>query len=85
MEELFELIEQKIKDSGYPGKIDGRDFYYDVSDEADTKDNGDYMFLIKKDDLLTYEGCMTIMDSEFDLHYVDIILGEARWHVDFDS
>ncbi|MDO4621475.1 MAG: hypothetical protein Q4B22_00825 [Eubacteriales bacterium] len=85
MEELYKLIEEKIAASGYPGKIDGKEFYEDVSAEVDEKENGTYMFLIKKDDLLSYQGCMDVMDSEFDLHYVDIHFAEASFHVDFDA
>lgn len=85
MEELYRLIEEKIKAAGYPGEIDGREFYGDISDEADEKENGTYMFLIKKSESLSYQGCMTIMDEEFDLHYVDIHDGPASYHVDFDA
>ena len=83
MKELYELIEAKIKASGYPGHIDGCEFYGDVSDEADQQENGTYMFIIKKTDTLSYKGCMTIMDDEFDLHYVDIHDKKQSYHVDF--
>lgn len=85
MEELYRLIEEKIKSSGFPGKIDGREFYDDVSDEADKQEDGSYMFIIKKDELVSYEGCMDIMEKEFDLHYVNIHVGDNSYHVDFDS
>ena len=85
MEELYTLIEEKIKASGYPGTIDGCEFYGDISDESDEKENGTYMFLVKKTDTLSYQGCMTIMDEQFDLHYVDIHDGPATYHVDFDA
>ncbi len=85
MEELYRLIEEKIKNAGYPGVIDGCEFYGDVSDEADAQDNGTYLFIIKKSDTLSYHGCMEIMDDEFDLHYVDIHDGDATYHVDFDA
>lgn len=85
MNELYQLIEEKIKTSGYPGKIDGREFYGDVSEEADNQENGTYVFIIKKTEELSYKGCMTIMDEEFDLHYVDIHVGEKTYHVDFDA
>ena len=39
MEELYAIIEEKIKKSGYPGHVDGREFYNEVSDEADEKEN----------------------------------------------
>lgn len=85
MNELYQLIEEKIKQAGYPGEINGREFYNDVSEEADEKENGAYIFLIKKTEDLFYKGCMTIIDDQFDLHYVDIHDGENTYHVDFDA
>lgn len=85
MEELYAMIEEKIKNSGYPGEIDGREFYEEVSDEANDKENGSYVFIIKKSDTLSYHGTMDILDDEFDLHTVDIIDGETKYHVDFDA
>ena len=85
MNELYKLIESKIKASGYPGDIDGCEFYNDISNEVDEKDNGTYLFIIKKTDTLEYKGCMTIADEEFDLHYVDIYEGSQTYHVDFDA
>lgn len=85
MEELYRIIEEKIKAAGYPKEIDGREFYDDISDEADEKENGDYIFLIKKTEELMYKGCMTIIDEQFDLHYVDILDSDQSYHVDFDS
>ena len=84
MDELYAMIEERIRLSGYPGRIDGREFYYEVSDEADQQENGSYLFMIKKSDTVSYQGSMTIMDSEFDLHYVDINDGDKTYHVDFD-
>lgn len=85
MNELYQLIEEKIKNAGYPGVVNGREFYEDVSEEADEKENGTYLFIIKKTEELTYKGCMTIIDEQFDLHYVDLHDGEHVYHVDFDA
>lgn len=85
MEELYRLIEKKIAGTGYPGKIDGREFYDEVSEEADAQENGKYIFLIKKSDTVFYQGCMDILDEDFDLHYVDIHDGNQVYHVDFDA
>lgn len=85
MEELYQLIEEKIKAAGYLKEVDGREFYGDVSAEAEEKENGTYLFLIKKSEQLSYQGCMTILDEAFDLHYVDIHDGPASYHVDFDA
>jgi hypothetical protein len=84
MNELYKLIEERIKSAEYTGEINGRDFYCDISDEADEKEDGTYMFIIKKTETLCYKGCMTIMEKEFDLHFVDIVDGEETFHVDFD-
>ena len=85
MNELYKLIEAKIKAAGYPGEIDGCEFYNDISNEVDEKENGTYLFIIKKSDTLEYKGCMTIAEEEFDLHYVDIHEGSQTYHVDFDA
>ena len=85
MEELYRVIEEKIKASGCPCEIDGREFYNDVSAEADDKENGTYLFIIKKSDELSYHGCVKILDDEFDLPFVDIHVGEEVYHVDFDA
>lgn len=85
MEELYRAIEERIKDAGYTAPISGEEFYNEVSDEADLHENGTYVFIIKKTEEVFYQGCMTIMDSEFDLHYVDIHDGDQKWHVDFDE
>ncbi|MBO5373250.1 MAG: hypothetical protein J6A75_11130 [Lachnospiraceae bacterium] len=85
MEELYTLIEEKIKASGYPDAIDGSEFYNDISAEADNQENGMYMFILKKSEILSYKGCMTIMDEQFDLHYVDIHVKDTVYHVDFDA
>ena len=50
MKELYELIEQKIRESGCPLTIDGAEFYDDMNAEADNQENGTYIFIIKKDD-----------------------------------
>ena len=85
MQELYDLIEEKMKAAGYPGEVDGREFYQDISDEVDEQENGMHIFLIKKSEMLSYKGCMTIMDEEFDLHYVNIYDGEKEYYVDFDK
>lgn len=85
MDELYEMIEKLIEASGYPGHIDGREFYDDISAEIEDKEPGTYMFLIKKDDMLSYMGNIDVLEDQFDLHYADIIFGEQKYHVDFDA
>lgn len=85
MRELYDLIEEKIKAAGYTKAVDGCEFYDDISAEADNQEEGTYLFVIKKSETLSYHGCMTIMEDQFDLHYVDIHDGEESFHVDFDA
>lgn len=85
MEELYQLIEEKIKKSGYPGRIHGKEFYELISAEADKQETGTYVFLIKLTDTDFYQGCMEILEEQFDLKYVDIHEGDQVWHVDFDA
>lgn len=85
MEELYRIIEEKIANSGYDKAVSGEEFYNEVSLEADEKENGTYIFLIKKSETVFYQGCMEIMDRQFDLHYVDLHDGDKVYHVDFDA
>ena len=45
MNELYEAIEKKIKDAGYPRNISGADVYDDICDQIDGKENGEYLLL----------------------------------------
>ncbi|MBQ0000137.1 MAG: hypothetical protein KBT01_01170 [Clostridiales bacterium] len=85
MEEFYALIEEKIKNSGYPGHIDGREFYDEVNDEIDDKDNGTYIYMINKSETVFYQGVIEIMDDDIDLRTLDIHVGEKVYHVDFDA
>lgn len=85
MDEVFQILEEKIKASGCPLSISGQEFYMDISAESEEKENGDYLFLIKKEENVIYEGAMTVYDCEFDLHYVDIKVDDTVYHVDFDA
>ena len=52
MNELYEAIEKKIKDAGYPRKISGVDVYNDICDQIDGKENGTYILLSKFEDIV---------------------------------
>ena len=54
MEELYRIIEQKIKDAGYPRAISGEMVYGDICDQIEGKENGSYVLLSKvEDDVIT--------------------------------
>lgn len=85
MEELYKLIEEKIKASGYPGKVNGEAIYNEICDEMEQKENGSYLLMIKQDGDVYFECKVDIMDEEFDLPFMDIHAGEKVYHVDFDA
>ena len=55
MNELYEMIEKKIKESGYPRPISGSDVYDDICDQIEGKENGSYVVLSKFDDDVIFE------------------------------
>lgn len=85
MEEFYRIIEEKIKKSGYPGDISGREFYADVCDEADEQDLGLFLCIIKKSDTLSYEVRIENLEDQIDLKTADIYDGDKVYHVDFDA
>lgn len=85
MEELYRFIEEKIKASGYPNKVDGEAFYNEIAQQAWGKEKGSYLFMVKWEDEIWYEGRMDVLRSQFDLHTIDIHVGDTIYHVDFDA
>ena len=85
MEEFYRLIEEKIRKSGYPGEISGREFYADVCDEADEQDLGMFLCIIKKSETLSYEVRIENVEDQIDLKTLVIHDGDKAYHVDFDA
>lgn len=85
MEEFYRAIEDKIKDAGYPGTVDGEDIYNDICDQMDEKENGTYLFLSKKDEDTVFEYKVDILEDSFNLSYVHITTKNDTFHIDFDN
>lgn len=85
MEELYQAIEEKIKSSGYPGKISGEAVYYDICDQIEGKENGSYVLLSKFEDQVIFEYHITIMEEEFNLGILTIRTPEGVYEIDFDQ
>lgn len=85
MNELYELIEKKIKASGYPRQISGADVYSDICDQIEDKENGTYVLLSKIEDDVIFEYTVTIMDEEFNLGLLTMRTPEGVFTADFDS
>ena len=55
MNELYEMIEKKIRESGYPREISGMDVYDDICDQMEGKENGAYVLLSKFEEDVIFE------------------------------
>lgn len=85
MNELYEIIEQKIKASGYPRTISGEDVYDDICDQIEGKDNGTYLLLSKFEEDVVFEYQITINDDDFNLGILTMKTPEGVFKVDFDA
>ena len=84
MNKLYKAIEEKIKESGYPKEISGRDVYNDICDQIEDKEPGSYLLMSKKTDDVFFEYQVDVMEDQFNLGYVDIHEGGKVYHADFD-
>ena len=85
MEELYQEIERRIRATGYPGEVRGAEIYREISDEIEEKENGSYLFMVKKEGNCFYEYKVDVMEENFNLSWLDIHEGEQVYHIDFDS
>ena len=84
MEEIFQAIEQKIKESGYPGSVSGAAVYDDICDQIDGKENGTYLLLSKFEEDVVFEYQITILDEHFNLETLKIKAPEGEFDINFD-
>lgn len=85
MNELYELIEQKIKESGYPREISGEAVYNDICDQIEGKENDIYLLLSKFEEDVIFEYHITIRDEDFNLGILTMRTPEGTFEVDFDA
>ena len=85
MEELYEMIENKIYTSGYEGPISREEIYDEICDEIEDKEEGSYIFMSKKEDDVIYEYKIDVMEDQFNLSYLDIKSNGKTYHIDFDN
>ena len=84
MEEIFQAIEQKIKESGYSRSVSGAAVYDDICDQIDGKENGMYLLLSKFEEDVVFEYQITILDEQFNLGTLKIKAPEGEFDIDFD-
>ena len=85
MNKFYKALEEKIKASGYPREISGRDVYNDICDQIDGKDNGEYILLSKFEDDVVFEYHITIQEEDFNLGILTMRTPEGTFEVDFDA
>lgn len=85
MNKLYKAIEEKIKESGYPKEISGRDVYNDICDQIEDKENGTYLLLSKFEEDVIFEYHITIQDDGFNLGLLTIRTPDGIYQTDFDS
>ena len=85
MEELYRMIEDKIYAAGYEGQVSGEEIYDEICDEIEDKEEGSYIFMSKKEDDTIYEYKIDVMEDQFNLSYLDIIVDGKTYHIDFDN
>lgn len=85
MQELYKMIEEKIKAAGYTRPLSGADVYHDICDQIDGKEEGEYLLLSKFEEDVVFEYHITIMEEQFDLGILTIKAPEGEYVIDFDA
>lgn len=85
MNELYEMIEKKIKEADYPRAISGKAVYDDICEQIEGKENGSYILLSKFEDDVIFEYHITIFEEEFNLGILNMKTPEGVFTVDFDK
>ena len=85
MDEIYEMIEAKIKSAGCLKEISGEDIYNDICDQIEGKENGTYMVLSKFAEDIIMEYTITVMDEDFNLSKITIRTDGNIYNVDLDN
>ena len=84
MNELYRVIEKKIKASGYPRAISGEAVYDDICNQIEGKENGMYILLSKFEEDVVFEYHITILDDDFNLGLLTMRTPEGVFETNFD-
>lgn len=96
MEEFYRIIEEKIKASGCPYPLSGKDIYNDICDQMEDKENGTYLLLSKSvippqvpvmehEEEFFIEYRVDVMEEEFNLSIMDIHIKDNVYCIHFDE
>ena len=84
MEEFFKAIEDRIYATGYQGTVSGSEIYDNISDEIEDKENGTYIFMIKKENDTVYEIKLDVLTDSFNLVYIRITDSTGIYQAEYD-
>lgn len=85
MEDIYQIIENKIKDSGYLGAVNGLEIYTELSDLIEEKDQGTYILMSKRENDIIFEYKVDIREDDFNLSYIRITKDDQTYHINFDD
>ncbi len=85
MEQYFKAIEDKIKQAGYDGAVNGEEIYDNISDQVEESENGTYIFMHKQTDDTYFEYKVDVFDEQINLSYVKINTPEKTFLIDMDN
>ena len=85
MEQFFKAIEEKIRKSGYSGEVSGKKIYDEISDDAEDKEEGSYLFLKKQNDDTMFEYRVDILEDNINLATLTIHTPEKEYFINFDE
>jgi phage-related tail protein len=85
VDEIYNIIEEKVKAAGYNDTVSGYEIYSEISDFIDEKEDGTYVFLSKHDNDDVFEYQIDVMEDNFNLSYIKISSKSDSYHIDFDN
>ncbi|SCP99388.1 hypothetical protein [Anaerobium acetethylicum] len=85
MDEIYQIIEERIRQAGCMLDIRGCDIYAEIADFAEDKEDGTYIFMSKPSDNVVFEYKIDVMADNLNLSYIDINSPEGSCHIDFDN
>ncbi|WP_392485961.1 hypothetical protein ACER0A_013890 [Haloimpatiens sp. FM7315] len=85
MEKFYKAIEDKIRKSGYSMEVSGKKIYDEISDEAEGKEEGSYLFLKNQNDDITFEYRVDILKDNINLATLNIHTEDKEYFIDFDA
>ena len=85
MNELYEMIERKLKNPAIRGRFREAMFTMTSATRSREKENGSYVVLSKFDDDVIFEYHITVMDDEFNLGVLTMRTPEGVFEADFDQ